>query len=111
MWIQPDPQNAERVWHALLEFGAPASALGLSQADLTAPGMVFQMGEPPGRIDILTSITSVDFENAWSTRSVHRVGALDVPFLGRTALLHNKRATARAKDLADVEILERRERR
>ena len=41
----------------------------------------------------------------------HRVGALDVPFLGRTALLDNKRATARAKDLADVEILERRERR
>lgn len=67
------------------------------------------MGEPPVRIDLLTSITGVDFDDAWSARSMHRVGALDVPFLGRTALLDNKRATARAKDLADVEILERRE--
>ena len=66
------------------------------------------MGEPPRRIDILTAITGVDFEAAWATRSVHRVGDLDVPFLGRAALLSNKRATARPKDLADVAVLERR---
>ena len=109
VWIRPDPENAERVWAALTEFGAPLRAFDLSQADLTAPGVVFQMGEPPRRIDLLTSITGVDFEEAWAARSVHRVGDLDVPFLGRAALLDNKRATARAKDLADVAILERRE--
>ena len=107
VWVQADPENAARVWDALIQFGAPVRALGLSEADLTAPGVVFQMGEPPVRIDLLTSITGVDFDHAWSTRSVHRVGTLDVPFLGRTALLDNKRATGRTKDLADVEILER----
>ena len=109
VWVQANPENAARVWDALIEFGAPVRALGLSKADLMAPGVVFQMGEPPVRIDLLTSITGVDFDDAWSTRSVHRVGTLHVPFLGRTALLDNKRATGRSKDLADVEILERRE--
>ena len=79
-------------------------------ADLVAPAMVFQMGEPPRRIDVLTSITGVDFDEAWAAKSIHRVGEIDVPFLGRAALLANKRATGRTKDLADVEILERPER-
>ena len=109
VWVQADSENAARVWDALIEFGAPVRTLGLSKADLTVPGVVFQMGEPPVRIDLLTSITGVDFDHAWSTRNVHRVGTLDVPFLGRTALLDNKRATGRTKDLADVEILERTE--
>ena len=108
VWVHASADNATRVWEALIEFGAPVRACGLSEADLTVPGVVFQMGEPPGRIDLLTSITGVDFDEAWSTRSMHRVGTLDVPFLGRTALLHNKRATGRTKDLADIEILERR---
>ena len=72
--------------------------------------MVFQMGEPPRRIDVLTSITGVDFDEAWGAKSVHRVGEIDVPFLGRAALVANKRATGRTKDLADVEIRERPER-
>lgn len=111
VWIQRTPENAERVWSALLEFGAPVQALGLSETDLTAPDLVFQMGEPPVRIDVLTSISGVTFEYAWSTRNVHRIGTLDVPFLGRAALLDNKRATGRAKDLVDAELLERRGRR
>ena len=87
VWIPPDPANAERVWAALTEFGAPLRAFDLSQADLTAPGVVFQMGEPPRRIDLLTSITGVGFEEAWAARSVHRVGDLDVP-LPRTRWTH-----------------------
>ena len=63
----------------------PCRALGLSQADLTAPEMVFQMGEPPRRIDVLTSITGVDFGEAWAARSIHRVGEIDVPFLAGPA--------------------------
>ena len=109
VWVDATPENAARVWKALNEFGAPVHAFGLSQADLAAPDLVFQMGEPPGRVDILTSITGVDFGAAWTARSVHRVGSLDVPFLGRAALLNNKRATGRTKDLADIEVLERRE--
>lgn len=67
------------------------------------------MGLPPQRIDVLTGLTGVDFETAWAGRIVHPVDTLDVPFIGREALLVNKRATGRAKDLADVEILGRQE--
>ena len=87
VWVQANPENAARVWDALIEFGAPVRALGLSKADLTAPigGVVFQMGEPPVRIDLLTSITGVDFDHAWSARSMHRVGTLDVPSKAHSA--------------------------
>ena len=51
VWVQPDPENAERVWAALLAFGAPVQALGLSKTDLVSPNMVFQMGVPPQRIE------------------------------------------------------------
>lgn len=106
VWIRPDPENARLVRAALVDFGAPVAALGLSEADLAAPGLVFQVGIPPRRIDILTEITAVAFDDAWSSRRMHRVGTLDVPFLGRLALLVNKRATGRTKDAADVELLE-----
>ena len=105
--VEPTPANAERVWQALLEFGAPVAALPLSTRDLEIPGQVVQIGVPPQRIDILTGVTGVEFETAWTERIVHRVDTLDLPFLGREALLRNKRATGRAKDVADVEILDR----
>ena len=107
VWVDPAPDNAQRVWQALLEFGAPVAALPLSKRDLEIPGQVVQMGVPPQRIDILRGVTGVEFETAWRERIVHRVDTLDVPFIGREALLRNKRATGRAKDLADVEILDR----
>ena len=107
VWVDPAPDNADRVWQALLDFGAPVAALPVSKRDLEIPGQVVQMGVPPQRIDILTGVTGVDFETAWMERIVHRVDTLDLPFMGREALLRNKRATGRAKDLADVEILER----
>ena len=109
VWVDPASDNAERVWQALLEFGAPVAALPVSQRDLEIPGQVVQMGVPPQRIDILTGVTGVEFETAWRDRVTHRVDTLDLPFIGREALLQNKRATGRTKDLADVEVLERQE--
>ena len=106
VWIRPDLQNAGRVWSALLAFGAPVEALNLSMQDLTKPGIVFQIGLPPRRVDILTEIDGVTFERAWESRVVERIGDLDVPFLGRDSLLQNKRASGRAKDLTDIELLE-----
>ena len=91
---------------ALVEFGPPVAALGLSKTDLVLPDMVFQMGVPPQRIDLLTSVTGLEFDEAWSTRRLHKVDTLELPFLGRAALLQNKRATGRSKDRVDVEILE-----
>ena len=64
-----------------------------------------QIGLPPRRIDILTSISGVPFEEAWADRITHEVEGLSIPFIGRAALVKNKRATGRAKDLADLEAL------
>ena len=107
VWVAPDPDNAERVWTALLDFGAPVETLGLSARDLAAERMVFQMGIPPRRIDLLTSVTGVQFDAAWRARRTLRVDDLDLPFLGREALLRNKRETGRLKDLADADTLDR----
>jgi hypothetical protein len=106
IWIEPVRVNVSRVWRALKRFGAPVESLGVSKDDLLSPDMVIQIGLPPRRIDILTGITGVEFADAWEKKLLHRVGSLDIPFLGREALVANKRATGRAKDIADLEILE-----
>ncbi|HEY7514182.1 MAG TPA: hypothetical protein VIC87_06880 [Vicinamibacteria bacterium] len=105
VWIAADPTNAQRVWSALLRFGAPVAAMGVSLDDLTLADRVVQIGLPPRRIDILTSISGVAFDEAWADRVTHEVGGLAVPFLGRAALVRNKRATGRTKDRADLEAL------
>lgn len=110
VWIDPSADNADRVWAALVAFGAPVDTIGLSKSDLTSPELVVQLGVVPQRIDLLTSVTGLAFDDAWTTRQRHRVEGLDVPFVGLDALLRNKRATARPKDLVDVEILERQSR-
>ena len=106
VWIPPEQENAERAWQALRKFGAPVEGLGVSQSDLESPDTVVQIGLPPRRIDLLTTVTGLDFETAWTNRTMHRVGSLEIPFLGREDLIRNKRALGRAKDRADLEILE-----
>jgi len=105
VWIARDPTNVGRVWGALMRFGAPVAALGVKQDDLTSSDRVVQIGLPPRRIDILTSISGVEFDEAWPDRVTHEVDGLAVPFLGRAALVRNKRATGRTKDRADLEAL------
>jgi len=107
VWISPDHANSERVWQALLAFGAPVGELGVSRADLETPGMVIQVGIPPRRIDLLTEASGLVFDEAWHNRATHRVGSYEVPFLSREDLVLNKRATGRPKDLADLDVLER----
>lgn len=105
VWIARDGSNTERVWSALMRFGAPVAAMGVARDDLTRPDMVVQIGVPPRRIDILTSISGVEFDEAWLGRVTHEVDGLAVPFLGRSALVRNKRASGRTKDKADLEAL------
>jgi hypothetical protein len=105
VWIATDDENTEKVWAALLRFGAPVAAMGVSQDDLRRPDQVLQIGLPPRRIDILTAITGVAFPEAWTGRIEHVVSGLAVPFIGRAELVRNKRAAGRAKDLADLEAL------
>ncbi|HLF57562.1 MAG TPA: hypothetical protein VI942_12015 [Thermoanaerobaculia bacterium] len=101
--VEPDEENARRVMAALEEFGAPL--FDLSASDLSKPGTVFQMGVPPYRIDLNTEITGVPFAEAWEDRVTARLEGLEVPFLSRAALVRNKRATGRPKDLLDLELL------
>jgi hypothetical protein len=104
LWIDPSPENARRVMRALGEFGAPLA--DISEADFSQPGVVYQIGVPPGRIDILTDLTGLTFADAWPDRVRRAFGDLDVDFIGRAAFLRNKRATGRAKDLGDIEGME-----
>ncbi len=104
--VRPTATNAARVYAALERFGAPLSQHSMTVADLAREGTVYQMGLPPSRIDVLTSITAVSFDEAWAGRRQVDVQGRSVAFLGREALLKNKRATGRPKDLADVHALE-----
>ncbi|MGE3966472.1 MAG: hypothetical protein AB7I09_20420 [Planctomycetota bacterium] len=105
--VRPTAENAKRVMAALFRFGAPVQQHGLTEKDLATPGTVYQIGLPPRRIDILTQITGVTFEEAWNTREIQQLESRDVAFLARDQLIKNKRAAGRPKDLADVAELER----
>jgi len=104
LWIRASGENARRVWRALARFGAPLDQL--SETDLQAPETVFQIGISPCRIDILTSISAVEFEEAWSGRLEVELEGLRIPVIGRSHLLRNKKAVGRPKDLADAAWLE-----
>jgi hypothetical protein len=103
IWIRPSPENAERVFQALQVFGAPLS--NISQEDLSLPGTVFQIGVSPSRIDILTSLTGVAFDQAWQNKMPIIIEGREVFCIGLDDLLINKKATG-TKDLADVDSLE-----
>lgn len=104
IWIRTTPKNVDRVWTALEVFGAPRREL--TKADLCTPDNVYQIGVAPFRIDIVTSITGVEFEDAWKNRNQRRLDGIDVAILSRDDLLKNKRAAGRPKDLLDVAWLE-----
>jgi len=105
-FVRPSHENAKRLIQALRSFGAPLEQHGITSADFERPGSVYQMGLPPRRIDLLTEISGVDFEEAWTGRVSLELDGLVLPVIGRTALLRNKRASGRPKDLIDVASLE-----
>jgi hypothetical protein len=107
--VRPEPENAGRVYRALLAFGAPLAAHGVTEADFCTPGTVYQIGLPPRRIDILTEISGVSFAEAWASRLELQILGGPLPFLGRNALIANKRAAGRPKDLVDAATLEGKE--
>jgi len=104
VWVRATMENAQRVWQALANFGAPVS--GLAPEELAAPDMFFQIGVVPVRIDVLTAIDGVSFDDAWEERVYCDFDGLRVPVLSRKHLLINKKASARPKDLADVAWIE-----
>ncbi len=105
VWVEATTENAARVHAALRAFGAPLEEL--SEQDLASPDLVFQIGLPPRRIDIMTGVTGLTFAEAWAGRVEASYAGVRFPLLGRDALLRNKRALGRPKDLLDVELLTR----
>src|SRR5205807_2390716 len=102
-FVRPSPENAVRLIESIKEFGF--SNLQLSPDDFRRPNTVVQLGYPPNRIDLLTSISGVDYEEAWSTKATGELDGLRVFFLGLDALLKNKLASGRDQDLVDVNKL------
>jgi predicted nucleotidyltransferase len=102
VWATPD--NAANVMRALTKFGAPLH--DISEADLSSEGTVFQIGNSPRRIDIITNISGVTFEQAHANRATIFIEGMEVPVISLNDLIANKRASARLQDLADVEKLE-----
>jgi hypothetical protein len=100
IWVRPTLENASRVWAALLRYGAPLHEISL--VDLRTPGVVFQIGIVPSRIDLLTSISGVEFDDAWNNRITISVSGVSIPTIGREDLIRNKLAAGRPRDLADA---------
>jgi hypothetical protein len=101
--IHPDVANAHRILAALDEFGF--GSVGLTAADFHKPENVIQLGVPPVRVDIITSLTGVSWEDACAGRIKGKYGDIPVYYIGRKQFIANKRAVGRKKDLADLEAL------
>jgi hypothetical protein len=100
IWVRNDPENAHRVIRALSKFGAPATQL--SSEDFTSTDLIVQFGVEPCRIDLLTGISGIEFEEAWQNRVSIEIDNLEIFILSKKDLLTNKMATGRDKDQGDI---------
>lgn len=105
LWVKRDAANAQRIIEALVRFGAPVDDLGIHAEDFARPDTVAQLGLPPYRIDLMTSLSGVDFDDAWKERIHGAIEGVEVPVIGHTAFIANKRASGRRKDIADLDSL------
>jgi predicted nucleotidyltransferase len=103
LWVGTDPGNADAVYEALREFGAPLS--GLTPRDFTEEGYFYQMGVPPIRVDVLMGIPGVEFDSAWRRRAEIDFDGLPVAFISREDLIAAKRASGRPHDMIDIQNL------
>lgn len=103
IFVKPDPENAKHILDALFEFGFEST--GLKLEDFWHPDNVIQLGVPPIRVDILTSLTGVTWEEVWSGRVEGKYGDIPVYYIGREQFILNRKATGRKRDLANMEEL------
>lgn len=104
LWVRPSADNAQRVLRALDIFGAPRH--GLTAADLEEKGTIYQVGVPPNRVDVITTVDGVEFEDAWKERAEVDIDGIRIPVIGRFHLIANKRTVGRPQDLLDADLLE-----
>ena len=101
--VKPDPTNAQRILAALTAFGF--ASLGLQLEDFCTAEKVIQLGVPPVRIDLLTSLSGITWDEAFQGRMIGQYGGISVQFIGKSEFIKNKRATGRKKDAADIEAI------
>jgi len=104
IFIQPNEDNAKRVYKALLKFGAPLQNIAVE--DFSNSGTIFQIGVIPRRIDIINSIDGVTFEDAYNDKVIVEIESMSIPVLSKDHMIKNKNSTGRAKDKVDAETLE-----
>jgi Nucleotidyltransferase of unknown function (DUF6036) len=105
IWVRNSSENAQKIMRALAKFRAPVSSL--SEEDFISPNMVIQIGVEPCRIDLLTSISGVEFAGAWENKVVISIDDLEICVLSKTDLLKNKVAIGRDKDQGDIAWLKK----
>ena len=104
VWVEPTEENAQRLIEALEDFGF--ASLGLKKEDFLEPDQIVQLGYPPCRIDIFTSLPGVEFGPCYQARVEEEIGGIKVNFVDLECLKKSKKASGRAQDLADLEQLE-----
>jgi len=105
IWIEPSAENSERVYRSMASFGAPLHEI--DEATFATPGIVFQIGVAPRRIDIITAISGVEFDDAYQQRQIVEIEDLSISILSLDDLIRNKRATGRDKDRLDADQLDK----
>jgi len=105
IWVEPSVENSERVYRSMAAFGAPLHEI--DETTFATPGVVFQIGVAPRRIDIITTISGVGFEDAHQQRQIVEMEGLSISILSLGDLIRNKRATGRDKDRLDADRLEK----
>jgi predicted nucleotidyltransferase len=104
IWVEMTAENASRILKALEQFGF--GSMDINPSDFTIPDQMLQLGRPPRRIDILTTIPGVDFSICYPARTIVELDGVAVNFIDLENLKKNKKATGRHQDLADLEKLE-----
>ncbi len=107
IWVDNTPDNAERVWKALRDFGTPM--MNLKRADLEKTDTVFQIGMPPRRVDLLTGVAGATFEEAYKNRCIRKFDDDEVVCIGREDLIKIKLAAGRLRDRSDAKRLQKQE--
>lgn len=111
LWVRNSPENSRKVYDALAAFGAPLQADQVTPETFTTERIAYQIGVAPVRIDILTSIDGVTFDDAWPNRVHSSLLGIPASFISVDDLIANKRAAGRATDLEQLQHLERQNKR
>jgi hypothetical protein len=104
IWVDPSPENVQLLYKALADFGAPLA--GVTEEDFRNSELVYQIGVPPNRIDIIMGLEDISFDEAWKNKFEATYNDATVHVVGRDDLIKIKRAAGRPQDLEDVQGLE-----